>query len=339
VFVATAGLVAGIVVVAVSALTSGSSTQTAASNAKAAAVPPGALALQTAFVQVVKTVSPSVVLIETKQGLGSGVVLDGKGNIVTNAHVVGTAKTFTVATVDGKRMAAKLVGAFVPDDLAVIRVDRNLPAATWADSSKLEVGDVVLAIGNPLGLRSSVTQGIVSALSRAVSEPTGASLPWTIQTSAAINPGNSGGALVDLLGRVVGIPTLAATDPQLGAGAAPGIGFAIPSNVARDIGGQLAKYGHVVNSHRAFLGIQGADTVGGGGVYVGRIVPGSPADKAGLKVGDVILSIDKKPTPTLADLLTVLGNLKPGQKVSVEIRRQDGKKQTVQVTLGQLPGK
>jgi putative serine protease PepD len=221
----------------------------------------------------------------------------------------------------------------------VIRVDRNLPAATWADSSKLEVGDVVLAIGNPLGLRSSVTQGIVSALSRAVSEPTGASLPWTIQTSAAINPGNSGGALVDLLGRVVGIPTLAATDPQLGAGAAPGIGFAIPSNVARDIGGQLAKYGHVVNSHRAFLGIQGADTVGGGGVYVGRIVPGSPADKAGLKVGDVILSIDKKPTPTLADLLTVLGNLKPGQKVSVEIRRQDGKKQTVQVTLGQLPGK
>jgi S1-C subfamily serine protease len=250
---------------------------------------------------------------------------------------VGTATTFTVTTSSGRRMSAKLVGRFVPDDLAVIHVSAKLPAATFADSSKLEVGDLALAIGNPLGLRSSVTQGIVSALGRSVAEPTGAALPWAIQTSAAINPGNSGGALVDIQGRVIGIPTLAATDPTLGGGAAPGIGFAIPSSIARDIGGQLVKYGHVVNSHRAYLGIQAADTMGGG-VYVVSIVKGGPADKAGIKVGDVIVAVNKKPVLAYPDLSAVLGELKPGQKVPVDIRRQDGKKLTVDVTLGQLPG-
>ena len=331
--VIAAGVVAGIVVAATSAL-SGSSTQTASS----APIVPGALALQNAFVTVVKTVSPSVVQIETSEGLGSGVVLDGKGNIVTNAHVVGTATKMTVTNQHGRQSQATLVGRFVPDDLAVVHTSAPLRAAAFADSSKLHVGDVVLAIGNPLGLRSSVTQGIISALSRLVTEPTGAALPWTIQTSAAINPGNSGGALVDLQARVVGIPTLAATDPQLGGGAAPGIGFAIPSNVARDIGGQLVKYGRVVNSHRAYLGIAPGET-NGGGVYVGQLVKGSPAAKAGIHVGNVIVSIDKKPTPTVEDLLAVLASLKPGQRVPVVVRRQDGKKDTIDVTLGQLPGK
>src|SRR5438105_2855139 len=302
-----------------------------------AAAPSGALALQSAFVNVVRIVSPSVVQIETSEGLGSGVVFDRKGDIVTNAHVVGTARKFTVTTSSGKRLAATLVGKFEADDLAVIHVSAALAPASFADSSKLEVGDVVLAIGNPLGLRSSVTQGIVSALGRSVSEPTGAALPSTIQTSAAINPGNSGGALVDLQGRVVGIPTLAATDPQLGGGAAPGIGFAIPSNVVRDIGSQLVQHGHVVNSHRAYLGIQAGET-NGNGVYVGAIVKGSPADKAGLHVGDVIVSIAGKPTPTLADLAAVLATLRPGQKVPVAVVEQNGKKATIHLTLGQLPG-
>ena len=128
----------------------------------------------------------------------------------------------------------------------------QLPAATFADSSKLAVGDIVMAIGNPLGLSSSVTDGIVSAVGRTVSEGNGVVIPDAIQTSAPINPGNSGGALVDLSGNVVGIPTLAATDPQLGGGAAPGIGFAINSNTARDIAQQLATTGRVtLGVHRA----------------------------------------------------------------------------------------
>jgi putative serine protease PepD len=158
-----------------------------------------------------------------------------------------------------------------------------------------------------------------------------------IQTSAAINPGNSGGALVDIEGRVIGIPTLAASDPQLGGGAAPGIGFAIPSNLAKDIAGQLVKNGKVVNSHRAYLGIRVGDT-GGAGVYVGAVTPDGPAAKAGLKVGDVIVSIDGKPTPTTDALSVVLATLKPGQKVGIAVRHQDGKKETLQVTLGQYPG-
>jgi putative serine protease PepD len=184
--------------------------------------------LQAAFERVVRTVSPEVVQIQTAEGLGSGIVFDGKGDVVTNAHVVGTAKNVTVTDSTGKSRAADVVGVYVGNDLAIVKVrGGSLPHATFADSSKLAVGEIVLAIGNPLGLRSSVTQGIISALERTQTEETGATLPNTIQTSAAINPGNSGGALVDLDGRVVGMNTLAASSPF--GGAAPGIGFAIPS--------------------------------------------------------------------------------------------------------------
>jgi S1-C subfamily serine protease len=172
-----------------------------------------------------------------------------------------------------------LVGAFAPDDLAVIKVaPSDLRPATFADSSRLRVGDLALAIGNPLGPSSSVTEGIVSALNRQAPEGNGVVLPNAIQTSAPINPGNSGGALVDISGRVIGIPTLAAADPQMG-GAAAGIGFAIPSNVVTDIAGQIIEYGHVVDSHRAYLGIAIGDT-GGEGVYVGSVTPGSPTARA-----------------------------------------------------------
>ena len=139
-----------------------------------------------------------------------------------------------------------------------------------------------MAIGNPLGLSSSVTQGIVSALGRSSSEGGGITLPNTIQTSAPINPGNSGGALADIQGRVIGMPTLAASDPQLG-GAAAGIGFAIPSNTVKDIAGQIVKNGKVVNSNRAYLGVSIGDT--GEGVYVGSVTRGTPAAKAGLQRG------------------------------------------------------
>jgi putative serine protease PepD len=200
---------------------------------------PSGLALQSAFVEVVRSVSPSVVQIEDQRGLGSGIVLDSAGNIVTNNHVVSGSSSFTVTASNGTRYPAKLVGSFPPDDLAVIRVSgARLKPAVFAASSKLEVGDLAIAIGNPLGLRSSVTEGIVSAFRRAVPEGGGVTLPSVIQTSAEINPGNSGGALVDIQGRVIGIPTLAAIDPELG-GSAPGIGFAIPSDLVLDVAGQI----------------------------------------------------------------------------------------------------
>jgi S1-C subfamily serine protease len=177
--------------------------------------------LQQSYVQVIAPVAPQVVQISTPHGLGSGVVLDGDGNVVTNAHVVAEGGPFRVTDSRGRRYDATLVGTFAPDDVAVVHAQKaSLPPAKFADSSKLHFGDIVLAVGNPLGLRSSVTNGIISALSRTVPEPTGAVLPNVIQTSAPINPGNSGGALVNLKGEVVGIPTLAATDPQLG-GAPP----------------------------------------------------------------------------------------------------------------------
>ncbi|MCW2976382.1 MAG: hypothetical protein JWM06_1663 [Actinomycetia bacterium] len=326
-------VVAGIVVAALSF--GGNSTPAAT---RVAAPPAAAVAFQTALVNVVQTVSPSVVQIQDAIGLGSGVVIDSAGHVVTNNHVVAGAKSFTVTSSTGKQFKATLVGSFPADDLAVIKISgSSLPPATLADSSKLQVGDLAIAIGNPLGLRSSVTEGIVSAFRDGVPEGNGVTIPKMIQTSASINPGNSGGALVDIRGQVIGIPTLAATDPQLGGSAAPGIGFAIPSNLVKDIAGQLVKFGKVVNSHRAFLGIRVGDT-GGKGVYVGAVTAGGPAAKAGMKIGDVIVSVAGKPTTTADELSAILATLKPGQKVAVVIRHQDGKKATLQVTLGQYPG-
>jgi putative serine protease PepD len=294
------------------------------------------VALQNAFVSVYRQVSPSVVQIQTSEGLGSGIVFDSKGDIVTNAHVVGSATTFVVTTSTGKQYKGSLVGKFEADDLAVIKVPgANLRPASFADSSKLRVGELAMAIGNPLGLRSSVTQGIVSALGRQEPEGNGFVLQNAIQTSAAINPGNSGGALVNIGAKVIGIPTLAAADPQLG-GAAAGIGFAIPSNTVTSIASQLVKFGHVVNSGRPYLGVRVGET--GNGVYVGTVYPGGPAAKAGLKVGDVIQSVNGKATTTSDDLGSVLAAYKPGQTVTLKVVHQSGATDLVKITLGEFPG-
>jgi putative serine protease PepD len=231
------------------AATSGAPTSSATPSGAAGASPAIAGALQSDFVDVVARISPSVVVIQTASGLGSGIVFDANGHIVTNNHVVAGSTNFTVTLADGRKLKGTLVGTYPAGDLAVIHVTgANLQPATFGDSSKLVVGDIVLAVGNPLGLQSSVTQGIVSALGRSVPESARVRLPNVIQTSAEINPGNSGGALVDLAGDVVGIPTLAALDPQFGDTAAAGIGFAIPSNVAVDVAGQLIAHGRVVTA-------------------------------------------------------------------------------------------
>ena len=338
--IAAAAIVAGI---ALATSSTGTSTTTiVTTSAPPSTIPigmtasPGA-ALQSAIVNVVHSVSPSVVQIEDQQGLGSGIVLDAAGHIVTNNHVVSGATSFTVTTSNGTRYPATLVGSFPLDDLAVIKISgAHLKPATFGDSSRLQVGDLAIAIGNPLGLRSSVTDGIVSGFRMAVPESNNVTLPSVIQTSAAINPGNSGGALVDIEGRVIGIPTLAAADPQLG-GSAPGIGFAIPSNLVTDIAGQIVSHGKVVDSHRAFLGIQVGDT-NGRGAFVGSVTAGGPAANAGMRVGDVIVSAGGKPISTAAQLSEVLTTLSPGRRVPVVVRTQRGAKTTLQVTLGTHPG-
>ncbi len=300
------------------------------------------------YSSVVRQVLPSVVLIRTGNGLGSGVVLDRSGNIVTNAHVAGNATTFQVQVAgDTAPRSARLVGSYPPDDLAVIRADNpaGLQPATFGDSDKVQAGDVVLAIGNPLGLSGSVTQGIISATDRAVTEPStdgspAATLPGAIQTSAPINPGNSGGALVSTSGQVVGIPTLAAGSPQ-GGGQAQGIGFAIPSNLARDITTQIIDTGHVTNSHRAALGAEVATVLGAdgttGGVGVVAVTSGGGAERAGLRPGDVIKSVAGTQIPDTTALTQALAAAKPGDTVTVTISRAS-QDQGVRVTLGELGG-
>jgi putative serine protease PepD len=329
--------VAGAVVAAVS-LGGGSSSKTTPTTGRPRLHPAAAaLSFQSAIRAVVHELSPSVVQIQTPQGLGSGVVFDADGDIVTNNHVVGGGGPFSV-TAGAHSYSAKLVGRFPPDDLAIVRVSgAQLRPAVFADSSKLSVGDIAIAIGNPLGLRSSVTDGIVSAFRQGVSEGNGVALPLMIQTSAAINPGNSGGALSDIQGRVIGIPTLAATDPELGGSAAPGIGFAIPSNLVRDIATQIIDHGHVVNSHRAYLGVQIGDT-NGAGVLVQRVAAGGPAAKAGLAAGDVITSVNGHGTATVDDLTSVVSELKPGTTVALAIVTQRGAHKTLHLTLGEFPG-
>ncbi|MED7927231.1 trypsin-like peptidase domain-containing protein [Nonomuraea sp. LP-02] len=309
-----------------------------------------AQALEAAYEQVIANVLPSIVQINTKVGLGSGIVFDHAGHIITNAHVVGEATEMSVAfATGGADRKARLVRSFATGDLAVIKVDNpdGLRPATFADSTKVRVGQIVLAMGNPLGLSGSVTEGIVSAVGRTISEPQeagspGATIANSIQTSAAINPGNSGGALVNLSGQVIGIPTLAATNPELGGGAAPGIGFAIPGNTAVDIANQIIKHGKVTNSRRAALGIRGGTVLGANGqpagVGVARVERGGGAAKAGIETGDVIVSVNDKETPTIADLTETIATLKPGTEVKVGLIRPDGSRATVVVTLGQLPG-
>jgi S1-C subfamily serine protease len=280
------------------------------------------------FEDVVARALPSVVQIRSQSGLGSGVVFDVDGHVVTNAHVVEGFSRFKVTLSDGTVHDAALKGSDPQGDLAVVQLDGVRPRpAIFADSSKVRVGEYALAIGNPLGLRSSVTQGIVSSTSRTVPEGDGVTLPSVIQTSAPINPGNSGGALVDATGSVIGIPTLAAIDPEMGS-AADGIGFAISSNTVRAIAEQLIDRGSVARSSRPWLGVELRTAPNG--VVVADVASDGPADRAGLQAGDVIVSIAGRPTRSVDDVVRALANERPGRKIAIELRGAG----RAEVTLG-----
>ncbi|MGP3971404.1 S1C family serine protease [Streptomyces sp. 6N223] len=299
--------------------------------------------LQDGYQRVVADVLPSVVEISAGGGLGSGVIYDEEGHIVTNAHVVGDAKEFEVVLATRKDpIRARLVAAYPQQDLAVIRLTdlpRRLRPATFGDSRAVEVGQIVLAMGNPLGLNSSVTQGIVSAVGRSVSEGEGeATLGNMVQTSADINPGNSGGALVNLSSQVIGIPTLAARNPQMGGGQAPGIGFAIPASTVTFLADQMIERGRVTESGRAALGVTVRTVLGDGfepaGAAIAEVDDGGPAQRAGLRPGDVITGLGGEEVTDVVSLAEALASLRPGGRTEVEYLRND-ERRTARVTLGE----
>lgn len=273
------------------------------------------------------------------QSLGSGVVVDAsKGYIVTNAHVVKGADEITVTLRDRRTMRATLVGVDKETDIAVIKVKaKELTHVKLADSENLRVGDFVVAIGNPFGLGQTVTSGIVSALGRSGLGIEG--YEDFIQTDASINPGNSGGALVNLNGELIGINT-AILSP--GGGGNVGIGFAIPINMVKDVMAQLIEFGEVKRGRLGVIiqdltpdlanafGISSKE-----GAVVSQIVDGSPAKKAGLKAGDIIVSINDKPVSNSSDLRNVIGLLRVGQKMNIDVLRNGHHKQLVAVITEQ----
>jgi S1-C subfamily serine protease len=307
--------------------------------------------IQTVQEAVIAKIKPAVVQINvtTAQGagIGSGVIIDKRGYIVTNNHVVTGAQEVDVVLSNGTvQKNAQVVGTDLTDDLAVVKINppANIVVAPLGDSSKLAVGEDVLAIGNPLGNTQTVTKGIVSALGRTVTEDGGATLPNVIQTDAPINPGNSGGALVDLQGNLIGIPTLAAIDPEFKTPAS-GVGFAIPSNRVAFIVPQLIQNGKVMHTGRAGLNIQAASVdpmvqaqLGlaiDHGALIRTVTNGGAAAKAGLQAGDVIVQIDDQAVNDSATLSDILVNKNPGDTVSVKIYRGN-QQMTVNVTLGEL---
>lgn len=274
-----------------------------------------------------------------QQGIGSGVIATKDGYILTNNHVVDGADEVKVALNDGREFTAKVVGRDPKTDIAVIKIDaKDLPAVPIADSDKVEVGDVVLAIGNPFGIGQTVTTGIVSATGRGGA--IGLDYEDFIQTDAAINPGNSGGALVDAEGRLIGINTAILSR----SGGNQGIGFAIPSNLARDVMENLVTEGKVT---RGYLGVMIQDVTPAlakefklkeaHGALVGDVTAHSPAEKAGVKTGDVILEFNGKKVTDGRHLKLEVARAKPGEEAPLKVLR-DGNMKTLDVTVKELPG-
>ena len=275
---------------------------------------------------------------QPENSLGSGVIVSAKGLILTNNHVIATADSIEVALSDGRKLSAKVVGTDPDTDLALIKVDADdLPAITFASSDKLSVGDVVLAIGNPFGVGQTVTQGIVSALGRT---HLGINIYENfIQTDASINPGNSGGALIDTEGNLVGINSAIYSR----SGGSMGIGFAIPATLARQVTEQIVAQGNVT---RGWIGIEAQDITPElaesfrlsrpQGALIAGVLRNSPADKAGLRAGDILLAIENKPISDTGSMLNLIAALTPNQKATIKIARAEQTLDVV-VLIGKRP--
>ena len=297
------------------------------------------------FARLAEAVKPAVINVTTGRrvrsradelrSLGSGVIIDRSGVALTNAHVVEGAREAEVTLSDGSKQRAKIVGVDTKTDLAVLKIagDRSFPALPLGDSDAVRVGDWVLAVGSPFGLSATVTQGIVSAKARQI----GAG-PYDdfLQTDAAINPGNSGGPLVNMKGEVIGINTAMVSGGS-------GIGFAIPSTMAKHIAGELVTSGSVT---RGWLGVglapltpdlaASSGVKGASGVVVEQVQPDSPAARAGLKPGDVVLEWNGKKVAEASDLARAIGLAKPGDQATVVVWREGAAKR-LNVTLGAQP--
>ena len=275
---------------------------------------------------------------QPESSLGSGVIVSEQGLILTNEHVVASADEIEVALADGRKLSAKVVGSDPDTDLAVLKIEaEKLPAITFAADEKLNVGDVVLAIGNPFGVGQTVTQGIVSALGR---NHLGINTYENfIQTDASINPGNSGGALIDANGNLIGINSAIYSRN----GGSMGIGFAIPASIAKQVMEQIAVNGSVT---RGWIGIEAQDITPelaesfklkqASGSLIAGVLQKSPADLAGLKAGDILLAINNKPVLDSSGMLNIIAALKPNDKAELKIARAE-KEIMVKVSVGKRP--
>jgi len=271
--------------------------------------------------------------------LGSGVIVSDKGYILTNSHVVEAADVIEVALADARRAPARVVGSDPETDLAVLKIDLStLPAITFGKSEQARVGDVVLAIGNPYGFGSTVTLGIVSALGRS-NLPIDIPFQSFIQTDAAINPGNSGGALVDINGNLIGINSSIYSST----GSSVGIGFAIPASVAKQVLEQIIEHGSVT---RGWIGVAVQDMTKEfadsfklpdiGGALISEVLRDGPADKGGVKPGDILTAISGKPVGNSAGMLNAIAALRPGQQATLKVIRE-GKETELTVAVGRRP--
>jgi putative serine protease PepD len=268
----------------------------------------------------------------TQQAQGSGFVYDTQGHVITNQHVVDGAESVSVKFANGKTYSAKVVGTDPSTDLAVIDVDAPASALKpleLADSSAVEVGDGVIAIGSPFGLDQTVTTGIVSALHRQITAPNNFAIDDAIQTDAAINHGNSGGPLLDMDGEVIGVNSQIESE----SGGNVGIGFAVPSNTVEKIADALITDGSV---EHAYLGVAIEDGSGSGGTTLAEVRSGTPAAEAGLQQGDVVTEFDGESVDSADELRRLVDAKSPGDKVELTIER-NGDTQTVDVTLGTRP--
>jgi len=325
--------------------------QSTSDLAKPALVPDDDQALLDAYsravIDVVDRVGPTVVRLDVKAdgaphgGTGSGVVVAPDGLVLTNSHVVGRAHTVKVSTIEGRSLSARVVGDDPDTDLALVRVDAavTLPAASLGNSKLLKRGQMVIAIGNPLGFESTVTTGVVSALGRSLRSRSGRLIDDVIQTDAALNPGNSGGPLVSSRGEVVGINTAVIMGAQ-------GICFAVASNTATFVLGELVRHGRV---RRAYIGIaaqqftlsrrrrHAAGLAQESAVMIASVEAGSPAARAGLLTGDILLALDGVSVTGADDLIRLLAGEKIGRSIKIQLLRNGSRHVLSLIPAERLP--